>query len=124
MNIFPQRVVKVHIKKNLEMKILVLVMAFMTVSGMVMVDVVVDGMLIFISKVVDGVLIFVISMEEDMDVIIMCILMMKIQVLGMDFMMISEVMVVVGHGHNDRRAGGERRHGRRVQFHDEEEILS
>ena len=57
MNIFPQRVVKVHIKKNLEMKILVLVMAFMTVSGMVMVDGVVDGMLIFISKVVDGVLI-------------------------------------------------------------------
>jgi hypothetical protein len=46
--------------------------------------------------VVDGVLIFVISVEEDMDVIVMCILMMKIQVLGMDFMMISEVMVVVG----------------------------
>ena len=113
MNVFPQRVVEVHIKKNLEMKILVLVMNFMTVSIMVMVGV-----------VVDGVLIFVISMEEDMDVIIMCILMMKIQVLGMDFMMISEVMVVVGHGHNDRRAGGERRHGRRVQFDDEEEILS
>ena len=96
MNVFPQRVVEVHIKKNLEMKILVLVMNFMTVSTMVMVGVVVDGVLIFISKVVDGVLIFVISMEEDMDVIIMCILMMKIQVLGMDFMMISEVMMVVG----------------------------
>ena len=85
MNVFPQRVVEVHIKKNLEMKILVLVMDFMTVSAMVMVVV-----------VVDGVLIFVISVEEDMDMIVMCILMMKIQVLGMDFMMISEVMVVVG----------------------------
>ena len=85
MNILPQQVVEVHIEKNLEMKILVLVMAFMTVSAMVMVVV-----------VVDGVLIFVISVEEDMDVIVMCILMMKIQVLGMDFMMISEVVVVVG----------------------------
>ena len=85
MNVFPQRVVEVHIKKNLEMKILVLVMAFMTISAMVMVLVVVDGVLIFVS-----------SVEEDIDVIIMCILMMKIQVLGMDFMMISEVMVVVG----------------------------
>ena len=85
MNVFPQLVVEVHIKKNLEMKILVLVMAFMTVSAMVMVLVVVDGVLIFVS-----------SVEEDIDVIIMCILMMKIQVLGMDFMMISEVMVVVG----------------------------
>ena len=89
MNVFPQQVVKVHIKKNLEMKILVLVMAFMTVSAMIMVVVVVHGVLIFISKVVDGVLIFMISVEEDMDVIIMCILMMKIQALGMDFMMIS-----------------------------------
>ena len=96
MNVFPQRVVEVHIKKNLEMKILVLVMNFMTVLAMVMVVVVANGVLIFISKVVDGVLIFVISVEEDMDVIVMCILMMKIQVLGMDFMMISEVMVVVG----------------------------
>ena len=96
MNVFPQRVVEVHIKKNLEMKILVLVMAFMTVSAMVMVVVVVDGVLIFISKVVDGMLIFVISVEEDIDVIVMCILMMKILVFGMDFMMISEVMVVVG----------------------------
>ena len=78
MNVFPQQVVKVHIKKNLEMKILVLVMAFMTVSAMVMVLVVVDGVLIFVS-----------SVEEDIDVIIMCILMMKIQALGMDFMMIS-----------------------------------
>ena len=59
MNVFPQRVVEVHIKKNLEMKILVLVMAFMTVSAMVMVVV-----------VVDGVLIFVISVEEDMDVVV------------------------------------------------------
>ena len=91
MNVFPQRVVEVHIKKNLEMRILVLAMNFMTVSAMV---VVVDGVLTFISKVVDGVLIFVISVEEDMDVVVMCILMMKIQVLGMDFMMISEVMVV------------------------------
>ena len=103
MNIFPQRVIEVHdinmkiiIKKNRMTKILVLVMDFMTVSAMVMVVVVVDDVLIFISKVVDGVLIFVISVEEDMDVIVMCILMMKIQVLGMDFMMISEVMVVVG----------------------------
>ena len=95
MNVFPQRVVEVLIKKNLEMKILVFVMDLMTISAMVLVVVVVDGVLIFISKVVDGVLIFVISVEEDMDVIIMCILMMKIQVLGMDFMMISEVMVVV-----------------------------
>ena len=94
MNLWPST--EVHIKKNLEMKILVLVMDFMTVSAMVMVVVVVVGVLIFISKVVDGVLIFVISVEEDMDVIVMCILMMKIQVLGMDFMMISEVMVVVG----------------------------
>jgi len=39
------------------MKILVLVMDFMTVSAMVMVVVVVDGVLILISKVVDGVLI-------------------------------------------------------------------
>ena len=107
MNVFPQRVVEVHIKKNLEMKILVLVMDFMTISAMVMVVVVVDsvliiiskmvdGVLIFINKVVDGVLIFMISMEEDMDMIVMCILMMKIQVFGMDFMMFSEVMVVVG----------------------------
>ena len=87
MNVFPQWVVEVHIKKNLEIK---------TISAMVMVVVVVDGVLIFISKVVDGMLIFVISVEEDMDVIVMCILMMKIQVWGMDFMMISEVMVVVG----------------------------
>ena len=78
--------VEVHIKKNLEMKILVLVMNFMTILAMV---VVVDGVLIFISKVVDSVLIFMISVEEDVDVIIMCILMMKIQALGMDFMMIS-----------------------------------
>ena len=78
MNVFPQRVVEVHIKKNLEMKILVLVIDFMTVSAMVMVVVVVDGVLIFISKVVDGMLIFMISVEEDMDVIVMCILMMKI----------------------------------------------
>ena len=77
MNVFLQRVVEVHIKKNLEMKILVLVMAFMTVSGMVMVDVVVDGMLIFISKVVDSVLISMISVEEDADVIVICISMMK-----------------------------------------------
>ena len=96
MNVFPHRVVEVHIKKNLEMKILVLVMDFMTISAMVMVVVVVDsvlifisklvdGVLIFINKVVDGVLIFMISMEEDMDMIVMCI-----------FMMISNVMVVVG----------------------------
>ena len=96
MNVFPQLVVEVHIKKNLEMKILVLVMDFMTISAMVMVVVVVDsvliiiskvvdGVLIFINKVVDGVLIFMISMEEDMDMIVMCILMMKIQVLGDGF---------------------------------------
>ena len=85
MNVFLQRVVEVHIMKNLEMKILVLVMDFMIISAMVMVVV-----------VVDGVLTFVIGMKEDMDVIVMCILMMKIQVLGKDFMMISEVMVVVG----------------------------
>ena len=41
-------------------------------------------------------LIFMISVEEDMDMIIMCILMMKIQVLRIYFMMLSEVMVVVG----------------------------
>ena len=76
MNLWPST--EVHIKKNLEMKILVLVMDFMTVSAMVMVVVVVDSVLIIISKVVDGVLIFMISMEEDMDMIVMCILMMKI----------------------------------------------
>ena len=114
MNVFPQRVVEVHIKKNLEMKILVLVMAFMTISAMVMVVV-----------VVDGVLIFVISVEEDMDVIVKCILMMKIQVLGDEFH--DDFRGHVGGrraGHNDRRAGGERRHGRHVHFDDEEEIQS
>ena len=58
MNVFPQRVVEVHKKKNLVMKILDLVMDFMIVLAMI---------------VVDGVLIFIISMEEDIDVIVMCI---------------------------------------------------
>ena len=54
--------VEVHKKKNLVMKILDLVIDFMIVLAMV---------------VVDGVLTFIISMEEDLDVIVMCILMMK-----------------------------------------------
>ena len=58
MNVFPQRVVEVHKKKNLVMKILDLVMDFMIILAMI---------------VVDGVLIFIISMEEDIDVIVMCI---------------------------------------------------
>ena len=69
MNVFPQQVVEVHKKKNLVMKILDLVMDFMIVLAMV----VVDGVLILISMVVDGMLIFIISMEEDIDVIVMCI---------------------------------------------------
>ena len=58
MNVFPQQVVEVHKKKNLVIKILDLVMDFMIILAMI---------------VVDGVLIFIISMEEDIDVIVMCI---------------------------------------------------
>ena len=61
MSVFPQRVVEVHKKKNMVMKILDLVMDFM---------IVVDGVLILISMVVDGVLIFIISMKEGVDVIV------------------------------------------------------
>src|SRR6185437_4832828 len=43
--------------------------------------------MLMVVVVVDDVLIFMISVEEDMDVIIMCILMMKIQVLRIYFMM-------------------------------------
>ena len=63
--------VEFNIKKNLEMKILVLVMDFMNALAMAMVVVVVDGVLILTSMVVDGMLIFMISVEEDMDVIVM-----------------------------------------------------
>ena len=58
MNVFPQQVVEVHKKKNLVIKILDLVMDFMIILAMI---------------VVDGVLIFIITMEEDIDVIVMCI---------------------------------------------------
>jgi len=92
MNVFPQQVVEVHKKKNLVMKILDLVMDFMIVLAMV----VVDGVLILISMVVDGVLIFIISMEEDVDVIVMCILMMKMK-LVMNMMTASMIMKILLH---------------------------
>ena len=81
MNVFPQQVVEVHKKKNLVMKILDLVMDFMIVLAMV---------------VVDGVLIFIISMEEDVDVIVMCILMVKMK-LVMNVMTASMIMKILLH---------------------------
>jgi len=81
MNVFPQQVVEVHKKKNLVMKILDLVMDFMIVLAMV---------------VVDGVLIFIISMQEDVDVIVMCILMMKMK-LVMNVMTASMIMKILLH---------------------------
>ena len=92
MNVFPQQVVKVHNKKNLVMKILDLVMDFMIVLAMV----VVDGMLILISMVVDGMLVFIISMEEDVDVIVMCILMIKMK-LVMNMMTALMIMKILLH---------------------------
>ena len=71
--------VEVHKKKNLVMKILDLVMDFMIVLAMVMAD---------------GVLIFIISMEEDVDVIVMCILMMKMK-LVMNMMTASMIMKIL-----------------------------
>ena len=46
--------------------------------------------------VVDGVLIFIISMEEDVDVIIMCILMMKMK-LVMNMMTALMIMKILLH---------------------------
>ena len=71
--------VEVHKKKNLVMKILDLVMDFMIVLAMIMAD---------------GVLIFIISMEEDVDVIVMCILMMKMK-LVMNLMTASMIMKIL-----------------------------
>ena len=79
MNVFPQQVVEVHKKKNLVMKILDLVMDFMIVLAMV---------------VLDGVLIFIISMQEDVDVIVMCILMMKIKLM-MNIMTVLIIMKIL-----------------------------
>ena len=96
MNVFPQQVVEVHKKKNLVMKILDLVMDFMIVLAMV----VVDGVLILINMVVDGVLTFIISMEEDVDVIVMCILMMKMK-LVMNMMTALMIMKILVHTMGD-----------------------
>ena len=98
MNVFQQRVVVVHdinmmiiIKKNRVMKILVLVMDFMNALAMAMVVVVVDGVLILTSMVVDGMLIFMISVEEDVDVVVMCILMMKMMLI---MTMMKDLMIM------------------------------
>ena len=96
MNVFAQWVIEVHKKKNLVMKILDLVMDFMIVLAMV----VVDGVLILISMVVDGMLIFIISMAEDIDVIVMCILMMKMK-LVMNMMMVLMIMKILLHTMGD-----------------------
>ena len=97
MNVFPQQVVEVHKKKNLVMKILDLVMDFMIILAMVVVVVVVDGMLILISMVVDGVLTFIISMEEDVDVIVMCILMIKMKALMIIKILLLTMVILDSH---------------------------
>ena len=74
--------VEVHKKKNLVMKILDLVMDFMIVLAMVMAD---------------GVLIFIISMEEDVDVIVMCILMMKMKALMIMKILLHTMGVLDSH---------------------------
>ena len=86
MNVFLQRVVEdlnINMKtttvKNLVMKILVWVLDFMAAMAMVMVVGVEGVVLILISAVVDVVLNLIISVEEDMDVIAMYILMMKMR---------------------------------------------
>ena len=103
MNVFLQRVVEVHninmktiTVKNLVMKILVWVLDFMATTAMVMVEGVV---LIFISAVVDGVLNLIISMEEDVDVIVVYILMMKMRFMmsmRRDLMIMKILLVTMG----------------------------
>jgi hypothetical protein len=95
MNAFPQRVVEVHIVniktitvKNLVMKILVLGMVSMTVSEMVVEVVVVVGMLIMM-----------ISVEEDMDRVVVCTLMMKrkfIMIRMKDLMIMKTLLLATG----------------------------
>jgi hypothetical protein len=78
------------------MEILVLVMDFMTASAMVVVVVAVDGVLILINMVVASVLIFMISVEEDMDMIVMCILMIKMK-LVMSMMRALKITKILLH---------------------------
>ena len=65
--------------KNLVMKILVWVLDFMAATAMVVVVRVKGVVLILISAVVDGVLNLIIDVEEDVDVIVVYILMMKMR---------------------------------------------
>ena len=65
--------------KHLVMKILVRVLDFMAAMAMVVVVGVEGVVLILISAVVDVVLNLIISVEEDVDVIVMYILMMKMR---------------------------------------------
>ena len=65
--------------KNLVMKILVWVLDFMAAMAMVVVVRVEGVVLILISAVVDIVLNLIISVEEDVDMIVMYILMMKMR---------------------------------------------
>ena len=86
MNVFLQRVfedlninMKTTTVKNLVMKILVWVLDFMAAMVMVVMVGVEGVVLILISAVVDVVLNLIISVEEDVDMIVMYILMMKMR---------------------------------------------
>ena len=86
--------------KNLVMKILVWVLDFMAATAMVVVVMVEGVMLILIRAVVDGVLNLIIGVEEDVDVIVMYILMMKMRFMmsmRRDLMIMKILLVTMGN---------------------------
>ena len=106
MNVFLQRVVEVHninmktiTVKNLVMKILVWVLDFMAAMAMVVVVRVEGVVLILISAVVVGMLNLIISVGEDVDVIVVYDLKMKMRFMmsmRRDLMIMKILLVTMG----------------------------